>query len=77
MATNRILTLDLNFQGRAHAIAVYLIRHAAGVVLIDSGPGSTLSALEAGLAKEGLAPGDVTHLLLTHIYLDQAGSDCW
>jgi glyoxylase-like metal-dependent hydrolase (beta-lactamase superfamily II) len=77
MATNPILTLDLNFLGRAHAIAVYLVRHAAGVVLIESGPGSTLSALEAGLAKEGLAPGDVTHVLLTHIHLDHAGAAGW
>lgn len=74
---SQILTLDLNFLGRAHAVAVYLIRHAAGVVLIDSGPGSTLSALEAGLAKEGLAPGDVTHVLLTHIHLDHAGAAGW
>jgi len=77
MATNPILTLDLNFLGRAHAIAVYLVRHAAGVVLIESGPGSTLSALEAGLAKEGLAPGDVTHVMLTHIHLDHAGAAGW
>ena len=77
MATNRILTLDLNFQGRAHATAVFLIRHTTGVVLIESGPGSTQSALEAGLAREGLAPGDVTHVLLTHIHLDHAGAAGW
>jgi glyoxylase-like metal-dependent hydrolase (beta-lactamase superfamily II) len=77
MATSRILTLDLNFLGRAQAIAVYLIRHAAGVVLIECGPGSTLSALQAGLAKEGLAPKDVTHVLLTHIHLDHAGAAGW
>jgi glyoxylase-like metal-dependent hydrolase (beta-lactamase superfamily II) len=77
MAHARVITLDLNFQGRAHAIASYLIRDGDSVVLIESGPGSTLSALEAGLAKEGLSPRNVTHVLLTHIHLDHAGAAGW
>lgn len=77
MAPTRIVTLDLNFQGRPHAIAAYLIRQGDAVVLIESGPGSTLSALEAGLAKEGLSPRNVTHVLLTHIHLDHAGAAGW
>lgn len=77
MAKTRIVTLDLNFQGRPHAIASYLIQSEDAVVLIESGPGSTLSALEAGLAKEGLAPRNVTHVLLTHIHLDHAGAAGW
>jgi glyoxylase-like metal-dependent hydrolase (beta-lactamase superfamily II) len=74
MASTRVVTLDLNFQGQPHAIASYLIRLGDAVVLIESGPGSTLSALEAGLAKENLSPQDVTHVLLTHIHLDHAGA---
>ena len=77
MAKTRIVTLDLNFQGRPHAIASYLIQSGDAVVLIESGPGSTLSALEAGLAKEGLTPRNVTHVLLTHIHLDHAGAAGW
>jgi len=77
MAQTRVVTLDLNFQGRPHAIAAYLIRQADAVVLIESGPGSTLASLEAGLAKEGLSPRDVTHVLLTHIHLDHAGAAGW
>lgn len=77
MAKTGVLTLDLNFQGRPYAIASYLIRSGDGVVLIESGPGSTLPALEAGLAKEGLSPRDVTHVLLTHIHLDHAGAAGW
>jgi len=77
MAKTRIVTLDLNFQGRPHAIASFLIRHGDAVVLIESGPGSTLPALEAGLAKEGLTASDVTHVLLTHIHLDHAGAAGW
>jgi glyoxylase-like metal-dependent hydrolase (beta-lactamase superfamily II) len=77
MAQTHIVTLDLNFQGRPHAIAAYLIRQGDSVVLIESGPGSTLSSLQSGLAKENLSLRDVTHILLTHIHLDHAGAAGW
>jgi glyoxylase-like metal-dependent hydrolase (beta-lactamase superfamily II) len=77
MAQTRVVTLDLNFQGRPQAIAAYLIRSGDAVVLVESGPGSTRAGLEAGLAHEGVSPRDVTHLLLTHIHLDHAGAAGW
>ena len=77
MAKTPVITLDLNFQGRKQAIAAYLFPHSSGVVLVECGPGSTLPALTAGLAKEGLSPSDVTHVLLTHIHLDHAGAAGW
>src|SRR5690349_902688 len=77
MAKTNIRTIDLNFQNKSQAIASYLIRDGDAVVLIESGPGSTLPALEAGLAKEGLTPRDITHVLLTHIHLDHAGAAGW
>ena len=77
MASTSVITLDLKFQGQPHAIASYLIRLGDANILIESGPGSTLPALEAGLADEGLSPRDVTHVLLTHIHLDHAGAAGW
>jgi glyoxylase-like metal-dependent hydrolase (beta-lactamase superfamily II) len=77
MAQTRVVTLDLKFQGRSQAIAAYLIRRGDAVVLIESGPGSTLAGLEAGLAMEGLSAHDLTHVLLTHIHLDHAGAAGW
>jgi glyoxylase-like metal-dependent hydrolase (beta-lactamase superfamily II) len=77
MAKTDVVTLDLNFQGKTQAIASYLVRHSTGAILIESGPGSTLSALQAGLAAQGLSAEDVTHVLLTHIHLDHAGAAGW
>jgi glyoxylase-like metal-dependent hydrolase (beta-lactamase superfamily II) len=77
MAQTSVVTLVLNFQGRPQAIASYLIRSGDAIVLVESGPGSTIAGLEAGLTSEGLTPRDVTHLLLTHIHLDHAGAAGW
>lgn len=77
MAKTAVVTLDLNFQGSPHAIASYLIKHSAGAVLVESGPGSTVPALRAGLAEHGLLPSDITQVLLTHIHLDHAGAAGW
>lgn len=74
MAKTSIITLDLIFQGKKQAIAAYLIKTKDCAVLIECGPGSTLKELQAGLAANGLAIADVTHVLLTHIHLDHAGA---
>lgn len=75
--THQIITLDLNFQGLSGAIAAYLIPHARGGILIESGPGSTLPALERALQNHHLRPSDITDVLLTHIHLDHAGAAGW
>jgi len=77
MAKTEVITLDLNFQGKTQAIAVYLIKHSTGAILIECGPGTTLAALQAALKLHGLSASDVTHILLTHIHLDHAGSAGW
>jgi glyoxylase-like metal-dependent hydrolase (beta-lactamase superfamily II) len=69
-----IITLDLNFRGIPQTIASYLIPHSKGVILVESGPGSSLPELERGLAKQGYTFADVSHVLLTHIHLDHAGA---
>jgi len=70
-------TIDLNFLGAAGAIATYLIPHSQGAVLIESGPGSTLNALQTGLANHGLSVSNITDVFLTHIHLDHAGAAGW
>lgn len=74
---NAVHTIDLNFMGKPGAIAVYLAPHPQGVVLVESGPGSTIPSLQAGLRAHGFTEADVTDVLLTHIHLDHAGAAGW
>jgi len=71
---SKVKTIDLNFLSLANTIAVYLIPHAKGVVLVESGPGSTLCGLEAGLQAYGYEFKDITDVFITHIHLDHAGA---
>ncbi len=73
----RIHTVDLNFLGISNAIAVYLIPHSHGALLVECGPGSTLEALESGLKAHGFTPRDITDVLVSHIHLDHAGAAGW
>jgi glyoxylase-like metal-dependent hydrolase (beta-lactamase superfamily II) len=54
-------------------IAAYLLP-GAEPALVDCGPTTCLDALEAGLARHGLALEELHHLVLTHIHLDHAGA---
>ncbi len=72
-----IHTLDLNFQGFPKAIASYLVVGSEGPVLVETGPGSTLPALQEALDGHGFEPHDIRHVLVTHIHLDHAGAAGW
>lgn len=66
--------LDLNFQGIPDVIAAFLITSPEGHTLIETGPGSTLPALETAVRAAGARLEDVTQLAVTHIHLDHAGA---
>ncbi len=72
-APDGVITIDDLHMGRPQVIATYLLTGAAPA-LVDPGPASTLPALEAGLAAQGLGLGDIRSILLTHIHLDHAGA---
>jgi glyoxylase-like metal-dependent hydrolase (beta-lactamase superfamily II) len=72
-----IHTLDLNHRDVTHSIAAYLVVGPDGPVLVETGPASTIPALQARLAEHGYSPADVRHVLLTHIHLDHAGAAGW
>lgn len=47
---------------------------ADGVAIVDTGPSVTAERILDGLVAIGREPGDVTHILPTHIHLDHAGA---
>lgn len=66
----------------------YALQSGSAVVIVDTGPdaptaaaagyeivGDTLAALLGGLATLGIAPGDVGHLVHTHLHYDHAQND--
>jgi len=65
--------IDLRHLGRTKVIASYLVE-GPEPALVDCGPATCVAALEAGLARSGLALTDVRHVLLTHIHPDHAGA---
>lgn len=72
-----IHTLDLDYRGRPESVASYVLDAPDGPVMIETGPGVTTGALTDGLARLGLTPADVRHVLVTHIHFDHAGAAGW
>lgn len=70
-----IHTIDLHFLGNSQTIASFLvITDQNQLILVESGPHSTLPALERGVQALGYALSDIKHVFLTHIHLDHAGA---
>ncbi len=72
-----IHTIDLNFLGKTGTIGVYLVPLTAGAILVETGPGSTIDSLLAGMKKFGFGIEDISDVFLTHIHLDHAGAAGW
>ena len=66
--------LDLQFQGFSGAVAAFLLADGDDLVLVETGPGSTLPALRAALQAAGRDIAELTHVVVTHIHLDHAGA---
>ena len=69
-----INVIDLQFLGKPHTIASYLIESSEGPILIETGPHSTFPTLVANLSERGYRVADVQHVFITHIHLDHAGA---
>lgn len=61
----------------------FLLRHPEGLVLIDTGighfgrpPYEVSGAIDEELAAVGVSPGDVRHVVLTHLHADHSGGAC-
>lgn len=69
--------IDQQFLGIAGAIASYLYETRDGLLLIESGPSTSVPALRTALKQRGYSVADVKHILLTHIHFDHAGGAGW
>jgi len=70
-----VIQIDTGHVGNPGTIAVFAFRlPQGGFALVESGPGSTQAAVEAGLVQAGLDPADLRYLLLTHIHLDHGAA---
>ena len=67
-------TIDVKHLGREAYVAVEVLATAAGPILVDTGPGSTLETLKAGLTGLGIGVRDLHAILLSHIHFDHAGA---
>lgn len=74
---DRIQLIDTHFQGVPEAIASFCIPHESGALLVETGPETVTDAVTDRLDTIGLAPADVTDVLVTHIHLDHAGAAGW
>jgi len=71
----QVITVDLEYMGRPGIISVYAAAAGDGsFVLLDSGPASTIEALERGLDEAGFSLDGLRAVLLTHIHLDHAAA---
>lgn len=66
--------ISLPFQGEEEIVGSYLLVSENELVVIDPGPETMLEALLAAIRQAGFDPGEVTHLLATHVHLDHAGA---
>jgi glyoxylase-like metal-dependent hydrolase (beta-lactamase superfamily II) len=58
--------------GMTHVTAGYLL-DAPRPALVETGPAQGIEHLLAGLRTLGMDPGELAHVVLTHIHLDHAG----
>lgn len=70
---HNIIEVDLTENIDIFKISAFLIPHKEGLVLVESGPHSTIPNLEKALKANGYKLSDITDVLLTHIHLDHAG----
>jgi glyoxylase-like metal-dependent hydrolase (beta-lactamase superfamily II) len=55
-------------------VRAYLVAHASGVILVDTGMDAGGLALDAALGEAGAAWPDVSHVLISHAHRDHVGA---
>jgi glyoxylase-like metal-dependent hydrolase (beta-lactamase superfamily II) len=70
----RLTTIDLGFQGFSQVIAAFAAPTGDGrFVLFESGPASSVEAVERAVADLGFEIDDLAAIFATHVHLDHSG----
>ena len=69
-----VILIDTEHIGNAGTVGAYLLPYGQALALIETGPSSTLPALEAGIRQAGYEPEALQAVFLTHIHLDHGGA---
>jgi glyoxylase-like metal-dependent hydrolase (beta-lactamase superfamily II) len=67
-----ITAIDTIMTGEPELNAVYLI-DCPRPTLVEAGPGADHDVIVEALGRLGVGPGDLAHIVVTHIHLDHAG----
>lgn len=67
-----ITAIDTGMAGQRELNAVYIVA-SDEPALIETGPGSDGPTIVEALSRLGLGPGDLAHVVVTHIHMDHAG----
>ena len=68
-----IVGVDTGMVGQRELNAVYVLT-GSEPTLVEAGPGADLPVVTEALDRVGLAPGDLAHIVVTHIHVDHAGA---
>jgi len=73
-AMERLTTIDLGFQGFSQVIAAFVVPTGDGrFVLFESGPASSVEAVEKAVTDLGFSIEDLAAIFATHVHLDHSG----
>ena len=68
------VVMDVEHQGMRFDVRCFLVPHASGLVLVDTGVPGTAEQIAAALDRLGAAWGDITDVVLTHKHFDHVAS---
>jgi glyoxylase-like metal-dependent hydrolase (beta-lactamase superfamily II) len=67
-----LTAIDTFYGGRERTTAAYLLAGGEPAI-VETGPTTSAEPVVAGLARLGIGPKDLAHIVVTHIHLDHAG----
>ena len=72
--TRKAFMIDTVGLGNPSTVAVYVVKGARKIALIDCGYASSYGNVLQGLRKLGIEPSSVDYIVPTHVHLDHAGA---